>query len=211
MLQTPHGSPLYKETTDATGVTPNGDAGSIPDWAIPLMENAIGNATPGSGWIQAGGKAIEEAFGPASEEANEEVYHYKNQDNTSGEFKGWNECGHYAKFIAQDPEPTISVKFSYQDADTWADEHWSSWEADIDFGDCGPRGNYCNQANGRISDPKKMSSEEKDRLGVTRVNEDEYHSTQKVPQINGSSPEYIATNFPVTVKNVRRTGEWKEK
>lgn len=162
--------------------------------------------------MQAGGEAIKEAFGPADAEPNNDIYHYKNQDGTPGEFKGWETCGHYARFISKDESasPDITVKMSYQDADTWADEHWSSWEVTFRPIKCGA-GKYCDQTAGGLPHPEEMSSEMKQRLGIKRVNPNDYATAEDVPKINGKTPEYIATNFPMEVTNVRRTEEWRDK
>ncbi|MFC4406680.1 hypothetical protein [Haloarchaeobius iranensis] len=208
----PRGSNLYKESTNHSGVHPNGDGGSLPDWAIPLLENALANSNPSDGWMQAGGDAIEEAFGPAGEDPSD-IYKYHNQDNTPGELKGWRNCGHYAQFISQSLDPYVKVKMSYQDGNSWADEHWSSWYANIHLHDvnCGPRGNYCDESTSELPHPDEMSSEMEQQLGITRVDEDEYATAENVPQYNGRTPEYIATNPPITVTNVGRSEEWREK
>lgn len=200
------------EPNEGNLLTDNGNVGSlqtddgiVPEWSYPLIWAGIGTVLTPVGIFQATGEALKEAYAPdTGSDVSGDGYEYN--DDT---WIAWNKAGHYGRFQYESNElDPVTVEASFKAAPTY-----EGIQMDVDVlkpDDCDLIG-YCDSEEpGQLKEPTEMSSEEKDALGIKKVDENMVQSMDNPDEIRtsgGKIPEFISTKPPLTVSNIEQKTE----
>jgi len=219
-----------KETDGTLLVNASSDIGAhpseendslVPEWTVPLLSAAIGTILAPIGWFTAGSQAFREKFGPDDGyNLGGGTFKYTN----TSPVVPWKKCGHYARFLyrADSLNSSLTVKLKYVDEMTPVLTTWDKLEMDVTVKEpgpgCGPGIGPCTEGSdefgGRLKDPVEMSDDERETLGIRKVDETSVRSMDDDGMIRtstGEVPEFIAKNPPLAVTDVRRGKEYEER
>lgn len=175
---------------------------TIPGWAQPLMEAAIGTINVGASWFLAIDDSLRESFGhrPNGFDLFADGFEYGDMATSLLSPRPWEQCGffHRVELEAESISSSVDITLGFCHHDSSAATNWTDLEGSLEFfGDDEP--DFSTQAESGPH-PEEMSSEMWEKYGIKNVSDMSIKS--QGADNEETSIDYIATKSPLSIENI---------